>query len=220
MKPLFDITKIDDLDLLPFECYSCSGIFNKKKNEVKKALNGHKKIKIKFCSNKCKYQSRITKKEFECGKCGNKFLKRLSEINKNNFCSKSCSATYNNKHKKSGGNRSNFEKYIEKELRLKYTELSLKFNDRKVIGQELDLFIPELKLAFEFNGIFHYKPIFGDKKLKRTKEIDEIKISLCKRNGIELYVINISRMEKFSIANSKKYFKKILKIIKQYCFVV
>lgn len=39
--------------------------------------------------------------------------------------------------------------------------LDFKFNDRETIGLKLDIYIPSLKLAFEINGVFHRKNIFG-----------------------------------------------------------
>ena len=86
-------------------------------------------------------------------------------MTKNNFCSRSCSATFNNKNKTYGTRRSKLEVFLEKELIKLYPDLLFHFNRKDTINSELDIYIPSLKLAFELNGIFHYEPIYGDNKL-------------------------------------------------------
>jgi len=59
-------------------------------------------------------------------------------------------------------------------------------------GLEIDVFIKDKKIGFEYNGLQHYKSIkhFGGKEsLKKTKERDKKKIQLCEGLGIELHVI-------------------------------
>jgi hypothetical protein len=67
-----------------------------------------------------------------------------------------------------GYNRSKLEIYLEQELIKLYSTLEIHFCRSDTIGSELDIYIPSLKLAFEINGIFHYKPIFGEDKLKKN----------------------------------------------------
>jgi len=55
--------------------------------------------------------------------------------------------------------------------------------------QRLDIFIPSLKLAIEYNGAQHYRPIefFGGKEaFKANKKRDERKARACEKNGIAL----------------------------------
>lgn len=54
---------------------------------------------------------------------------------------------------------------------------------------ELDCYNDDLKIAFEFNGITHYKPIYGMKRFKIQCENDLIKQRKCVENGVKLYVI-------------------------------
>lgn len=54
---------------------------------------------------------------------------------------------------------------------------------------ELDCYNDDLKLAFEFNGITHYKPIYGIKRFKIQCENDLIKQRKCAENGVKLYII-------------------------------
>jgi hypothetical protein len=65
--------------------------------------------------------------------------------------------------------------------------------------QRLDIFIPELSLAIEYQGQQHYNEIkhFGGKEgLKKAIERDQIKFDKCKKNGVKLiyftYKENIS----------------------------
>lgn len=67
-------------------------------------------------------------------------------------------------------------------------------------GLEIDVFVKDKKIGFEYNGLQHYKPIKhfgGNESLKKTKERDKRKLELCESLGIELHVIkydeNISK---------------------------
>ena len=54
-------------------------------------------------------------------------------------------------------------------------------NDRKILnGKELDIYLPELNLAFEFNGVYWHSELYKDKNyhLRKTK--------LCEEKGIQL----------------------------------
>jgi hypothetical protein len=53
-------------------------------------------------------------------------------------------------------------------------------NDRKIIGLELDIYLPELKLAFEYNGIFWHSDVYKDKNYHLNKT------NLCLDTDIQL----------------------------------
>jgi len=54
-------------------------------------------------------------------------------------------------------------------------------NDRKIInGKELDIYLPEKKIAFEFNGIYWHSELYKDKNYHQQKSIE------CIKNGIQL----------------------------------
>ena len=64
-------------------------------------------------------------------------------------------------------------------------EASPKWLDR----QRLDIFIPELNLAVEYQGAQHFKavPLFGGTEgLKKTQERDKIKKLKCKQNKVTI----------------------------------
>jgi Zn finger protein HypA/HybF involved in hydrogenase expression len=65
-----------------------------------------------------------------------------------------------------------------------------------------DFYIPNINLCIEYDGEFHYRPIFGEKYLKDTIFRDNIKNIFCKQNNIEL--IRIKYTEFSNIENILK----------------
>ncbi len=60
-------------------------------------------------------------------------------------------------------------------------------------GLELDIFLPEHNLAFEYQGIQHFVPVEhwgGEKQLKKQQEHDKKKKELCDKKGVTLICIN------------------------------
>ena len=197
-------------------CKYCNGEFFLAKN----VINGRKKknnIGPVYCSVKCKNDGWYKKITDKCGECGTEITKQRKEFKKSKsgyvFCNNSCAAKYNNTHKTTGTRRSKMEVWIEESLRTKY-DFEILFNNKEIIGSELDIYIPHLKLAFELNGIFHYEPIFGDKKLEQTINNDNRKFQACLENGIEFCIIDTSGSKKFKPERDKKYLDIIENILK------
>ena len=136
---------------------------------------------------------------FKCDNdnCGKQFIlpkiiaKRIIKNNRKAYCFR---CKYN---KKRSNGRSGLEKYIEFKLSNLYPNLEIQYNVRNVIGfnLELDIYIPSLKLAFEINGIIHYKPIYGKKRLEEAECNDKYKSKICLEKGIKLYTINSSEQK-------------------------
>lgn len=148
-----------------------------------------------FCSLKCRYAFKEKGKEFKCAWCTEIIKKTPAQIRQtktNVFCSKSCAAKYNNRHKQTGTRRSKLENYLEQKLKSDFPFINFLCNARKPIGLELDFYFPDLKLAIEYNGILHYQPIYGFAKLKRIQEIDREKAERCRQASIRLCVIDVS----------------------------
>ncbi|GHV96686.1 hypothetical protein AGMMS50293_30060 [Spirochaetia bacterium] len=89
---------------------------------------------------------------------------------------------------------------IIKELLPKY-EILYRYKPKWLNRMELDVYVPELKLGFEYQGIQHFKPVdfFGGKEtfLEQVKR-DKLKKQICKEKQIEL--IEIYYDEKLSIS--------------------
>lgn len=171
------------------------------------------KIRGQYCSTTCSAIGHNKQKQVQCLNCQIFFIKKNSELtrSKNNFCGSSCSATYNNKHKTKGIRRSKLEIFIEEKIKNEFPDLKL-ITNKLDIGYELDFYFPDLKLAIEINGIFHYKPIFGKEKLLKIQANDKDKKRLCKKNKIKLFTYK-DKFNRFTKANGEKCWKEIRKII-------
>lgn len=211
----FEFQNAKSKDMLPCKCYHCNKTFFLTKHRIKDALNPNEKTKGNYCSEKCGFLAKITKQELFCTNC-NKLIKKCPKDikkSKNHFCSSSCAATYNNLHKIKGNCRSKLEQYLEIQLKLLYPNLLILFNNKEIINSELDIYIPELKLAFELNGIFHYEPIYGQEKLNQILNNDNRKFQACIEKGIELCTIDTSQQNYFKIKTSQKYLSIVISII-------
>lgn len=160
-----------------------------------------------YCSRQCFIES-VSKPKKECKNCGRQLTGKWAM----DFCSRSCSASFNNKKRDYGYRRSKLEKYIEKEI-TSNTNTEVKFNDKSIIGSELDIYIPSKKLAIELNGIFHYEPVFGQQKFESIQRNDAEKKKRCKELDITLIEINTTEQKQFSIKSSKKFLKQVLDLI-------
>ena len=201
----------DKLNLL---CERCNVSFTSSKKFIKFELK-HNRGRLKYCSKNCYDVTQTTKIVVNCKQCNKEFLKTKNQFIKfpNSFCSSTCSGTYNSAHKKFGTRRSKLEKWLEEKLIVSYPSLEFRFNRKDTIYAELDIYIPTLNLAFELNGIFHYEPIFGDKKLQSTQTNDKRKFQACLEHNIELCIIDVSKEKYFKEHISKKYLDIITNII-------
>lgn len=88
---------------------------------------------------------------------------------------------YLNKH---GIEPTNFwSSAAEREIRKIVSHIDHKFNNRRLIGKELDILLPDLNLAFEYNGIFWHSDRNVSKNMHREKYLK------CKEKGIRLITI-------------------------------
>lgn len=206
---------------LPIKCLVCSSIFHTTKYRIKcrpklKGRRNDQKYGLPtFCSFSCAKQYRNRKRQLilSCTNCNKVIKKAKSTITENNFCSQSCSAIYNNANKEHGTRISKIEKFIQVKLLEDFKNIIFHFNNKLAIKSELDIYIPELLLAFEINGVFHYKPIYGFDKLQKIKNNDIKKEQLCNDAGINLIVINCLNLKKFTEIDALPYYKSIKEII-------
>lgn len=78
---------------------------------------------------------------------------------------------------------SDSENQLQNLIKENYSDKIL-FNNREIIKPyELDVYIPELKLAFEFNGLFWHSELYKDKNYHLNKT------EMCEKQGIQLIQI-------------------------------
>ena len=219
MKTLYtqkEFNSSNSTDKLPCKCYFCNKTFYIKKGYIKHEIKSNKG-EVKYCSKTCKTEDRKTIQTINCTNCNKQFEKLPNQIkkSKNHFCSHSCNASYNNKHKSHGTRRSKIEVWLEEQLIQLYPNLPIDFNKKSAIDSELDIYIPSLNIAIELNGIFHYEPIYGVDKLNKIQENDISKSKACHDAKIDLCTIDTSGQKYFKESTSKKYIDIINNIIKE-----
>jgi hypothetical protein len=156
--------------------------------------------------------TRIVERSKKCVECKTEFT---IKFRKDKFCSRSCAAKYNNANKIHGYRRSKLEIFAEQKLIEKFPTLEFHFNRKDAINSELDIYIPQLKLAFELNGIFHYEPIYSEKQLESIQNNDNRKFQACIERSIELCIIDTSKQKRFSERSSQQYIDIIFNIIEK-----
>ena len=202
------------MSLMLLECQFCKKSFERPKGTVIYCRKIGKSLK-NFCGHRCHYNFRKSTSHVlcKCANCNHAFNKRISSKaskSGNYFCSKSCAAIYNNKHKTHGFRRSKLECYLEQELNKLLPNVNILFNNKQAINSELDIYFPDIKLAFELNGIFHYKSIYGEDKLKSIQLNDQYKIQKCLELGIDLEIIDVSNIGKFTKKDSIQFVNLIV----------
>lgn len=218
-----EFKKTKNKEKLKVGCEYCNGDFLAYKDAIVGAINKTRRTDIKYCSRECYVKGRfanIKRLKVKCHQCGAEFEELESKIihdkvlgYKNKFCSMSCGTIHRNKHKTWGGGRSKLEKYVEKKLLELYPNIKFLFNDRLTVGLELDIYIPELKLAFEFNGPLHYEAFHGQDVLNDIRNRDSRKFQNCIENKISLCIIDVSKFSYFKIEKAEEFLRMVTKII-------
>lgn len=219
MQPLYTDNEFEEArsgTLLNLQCESCSHQFSLTKAAIIDRVK-RRPFGPRFCGKLCHSLSRVKTHRLVCGTCGIGILipnyqKKRSKSDLN-FCSYSCSATYHNTHKTTGHCRSKLEIWLETQLLSLYPSLHFVFNGKDTINSELDIYLPEIKLAIELNGIYHYEPIHGEKKLISTQNNDQRKFAACSAQNISLVVIDVSSMLNFKARRAQKFLDIIMDII-------
>ena len=196
-------------------CKHCKKVVDR---ESKQKYKQHDKSrKNTFCSQKCVhayYNLSITQ---SCRQCGNPVKRALGQFRKsqsgNIFCDKSCACSFNNTQKRKS-RRSKCEIYLIELLQGKYPNLDILATDKKLLdGYEVDIAIPSIGLAIEWNGIVHFKPIYGQVKLNKIQKRDAEKLKIASKKKINLIVIPDLVSTKTRVEEA---FVEICKIIDQF----
>lgn len=181
---------------------SCSAKYN---NSLRKHQN---KVSVTRTLKRC-----ATWYNNVCSHCGSNYS---TKSKKSSYCSGSCRNLHLKLHThahSSGTSRSKIEKFVEAKLKLEYKDTKFRFNDKTTIQYELDIYLPDLKLAFELNGVFHYIPIHGKHVLEKIQYRDKQKIIQCQQQGIKLHTIELEN-KYFTEERKNKVYDYISKIIR------
>lgn len=191
------------------QCKNCQKTFEIQPRFIKSRIKQGIKISGEFCSSRCKgafFRKRLT---VQCANCNREFSRQSAATKQSKsgrqFCSQSCATTYNNTHKTHGTRRSKLESYLEERLRAEFPDLVLVCNNKDAIGSELDFYFPQLRLAIELNGIFHYEPIYGTDKLEQVQANDQQKSLRCAAAGIEFCTIDTSTVDHVTNIIKERY---------------
>lgn len=87
-------------------------------------------------------------------------------------------------------------------------------------GQSIDIFIPDINIGIEYQGIQHFKPVKyfgGNKKFEYTILKDKEKYEKCKKNGVKLfYFSNEKKLPKEYLGTIYSDNNELLEEIKKY----
>jgi endogenous inhibitor of DNA gyrase (YacG/DUF329 family) len=185
-----NLTGRNEKTLTDVQCDECLGMFKDRKSEAKR-------YERHFCSKACRskfvgksLRSKVTLQCFHCGKDVERKPSEIAKTKHYTFCSNRCTAFYHNAHKTRGVNRSIGECWLYLLLKKNFPSLSVIENDREVLdGYEIDILLPEVKLAIEYNGILRFEPICSHEKLSETMGRDARKHSMLTEKQISLLSI-------------------------------
>jgi len=172
-----------------YKCDQCKTLCKKPKTHYYPAKARNQTLF--FCNQQCKYNYYRKSENTTCSYCKKRVKRMPSQIKKtkHSFCNSSCAASYNNKLKRKS-RRSKIEKQFYNLLVKEFPNLNILPNDKTMLdGLEVDVAIPELKLAIEWNGIVHFKPIYGQTKLDKVQHKDAEKLKIASNKNINLIVI-------------------------------
>lgn len=189
------LAELVDMNTIPLVCHQCNLSFTRDIVEYRKKLKRFGS-NPDFCSRKCFVEYRSQDRNaflLHCSQCNQAVKRTPHTLNDsksgNHFCSTSCSAKFNNRLKRKS-RRSKCEQLLFSLLQNQFPLLKIFSNDKLMLeGFEVDIAIPELNVAIEWNGIVHFKPIYGISKLDKVQERDRLKQEISQRKGVELIIV-------------------------------
>lgn len=177
----------------------------------------HKFYCSKKCHNNalCKNEHRYyTKYITKCDYCGKDIIRTGWQLEQTKYPLHFCCRKHQGRYLLLLGiftkTRSCLEEKIENYIKQNYSNINVKFNDREVcFGYELDIYFPDLKIAFEINGPLHSKNIFGTVLLKEIQKRDKLKKKICLSKHIKLIVVD-AKMNYNKNNNALQIFEKYI----------
>jgi len=159
----------------------------------------------------------------QCNQCPMIFYNHRK---KGMFCDIVCRGRYMRDHEEYKQMSSNGGKKAVKKSRSKneilFTELceakwgknNVKSNLKIFDGFDTDVILPNTRICIEWNGIYHYKPIFGEKVFNQVRARDKVKKSIItKKYGWGLYIIK--DMGSYNPSFVKSQFLKFCNILQE-----
>lgn len=145
--------------------------------------------------------------------------KKLSERAKENWANKTDSEKLSMLSKagqalrKVADEGSAAEKYLVEKLKSHGYEVEY-HNKTMIYGQyEIDIILPKEGIVIEIDGPHHYSPIFGEERLLKTKESDQVKNGVLMANGLKVVRIKyVAR--KFNNSVGRRMWEAFEKAIK------
>lgn len=197
--------------VLPCRCVVCNKTFYVSPKLITDQFKQNRLSNNRYCSIQCAGVDKRNRVKTTCANCGKELEVRESLLHDRNFCNRECKYAYERLHP-NYVSRSRMELLVEKMLTLAFPNLEVNYNNRELLnGIELDVYIPELRLAIEINGGYHYKVVDGDTKAyERTVKNDTKRRVLCEENGIDLYEYDTSKFAYPSFVSVDNYLRPIL----------
>ncbi len=164
--------QVPNIHLSGSGCIICSGRYRCTNEEfVEKSISIHGR---KYNYSKVNYLNAHKKVEIICEKHGVFKQKPNSHLS-----GQGCSSC-----KESKGELSVYNFLLERNINHNRQKTFKGCKDKSLLF--FDFYIPEKNLCIEYDGEFHYKPIFGEKYLNNVRKRDNIKDNFCKENSINL----------------------------------
>lgn len=182
--------------LLPIRCLTCGQTFMASAKQVNNLFTstGKDKLTLKYCSRACRDKGTQDRVTVTCANCGKKIERQRYELDVKDlfFCDNHCYHEYIKTHPiaPNGNSVSKLERLIRYSLQLLLPNEKVEYNNRTILdGLELDIYYPNIRVAIEINGLWHYVPIKKNQNLQLIQEHDMLKKNRSNEKNIKLYVV-------------------------------
>lgn len=157
------------------------------------------------------YRNAKTKLKVRCERCQSVWNPTMDAIRKGHWCPR-CS---------SGKGQRKLAEILEEiyhcEVKINFRDFDWLKNEKTKGIQELDAFLPSIKLAVEYDGIQHFQPVRwgnisqarAEEKFRKTKKRDARKNRLVRKNKADVkYFLRVKYTTDLTIENIKRELRK------------